>query len=89
MTRYIAMWAGIFALHVSLQFVFWTLADAPTAGPVLRGAAGLWMFPLFTLGERVANRWFWSILLANSALWASIIVVIARKYMSRRAATRQ
>jgi len=73
-----SVWLVVFAVHFGLQWYGWKAHIEE-----IRLASGEWLwshcsFPLFVLiSRRIQNLYFFEILLANSAMWATVAAWIA------------
>lgn len=69
-----------FIVHSILQFVGWAYANRPD----LDWLWPIMSFPMFAITpESVSTRFFWLIFLANSGVWAVVVVSVLDRVRKR------
>ena len=82
--KFLILWVGVFLAHAAAQFVAWSAADSSRANAQFALAvANALMFPTFSLAGQLADRWFWTTFVVNSALWASAGTWLFRRLGAR------
>lgn len=72
---------GVLILHWSLQFIAWSYAESSVRWRVLWDVLATPLVHLFS--GSITDRYFWIVVTANSALWATVLTYVLSRFTSR------
>ena len=75
------VFVAILILHWTTQFVAWSYAERSSSPHVLWNILAT---PIVHLSDSATDRYFWTVVTANSILWASVLTYVIGLFAKTR-----